>query len=164
MPATDATLTMWPLPRGRIRRTASFDPWITAWRSISSMRMTVASSSSANGPTGMIPALLTRTSIGPNRRSTSSRNAVKPRRSVTSSRSPIGRPPGLAGGGGRRGGVHVADGDAAALARQRERERLADAAATAGDDGDLAVERAGLRGHEVENLLVTGRGVSGGTP
>ena len=55
----------------------------------------------------------------------------------------------LLGRGGGRRGVDVADRHAAALARERGRERLADATTAAGDDGDLAVERARLRGHEV---------------
>src|SRR5215216_7204079 len=48
----------------------------------------LASDSSSSGVIGMIPALLTRTSIGPRRRSTSSRKALKPARSVTSSPNP----------------------------------------------------------------------------
>src|SRR5688500_12535220 len=48
----------------------------------------LACDSASSGVIGMIPALLTRMSIGPRRRSTSSRKAVKPARSVTSSPSP----------------------------------------------------------------------------
>ena len=79
---------MWPVPRGRIRRIASCVPWITARRLISSWRVMLASDSASSGVIGMIPALLTRMSIGPRRRSTSSRKALKPARSVTSSGSP----------------------------------------------------------------------------
>ena len=57
-PASDAMLTMWPVPRGRIRRIASCVPWMTACRLISSWRVMLASASSSSGVTGMIPALL----------------------------------------------------------------------------------------------------------
>ena len=56
---------MWPVPRGRIRRIASCVPWMTARRLISSWRVMLASDSSSSGVIGMIPALLTRMSIGP---------------------------------------------------------------------------------------------------
>jgi hypothetical protein len=68
----------------------------------------------------------------------------------------------LAGDGGRGGLVHVADRDSAALARQGQRQRSTDATTAAGDDGDPAVERAGLHGHETSYLLQ--RDVSRGTP
>jgi hypothetical protein len=40
LPAEEATLTMWPVARGRMRRMASFVPWMTACRLISIWRMT----------------------------------------------------------------------------------------------------------------------------
>jgi hypothetical protein len=76
-----------------MRTTACWLPWITACRLISSWRTMLSGRSCANPVTGMIPALLTSTSIGPSRRSTSSRNSVKPGRSVTSSGSPTASPP-----------------------------------------------------------------------
>ena len=150
---------MCPVPRGFIRRMASLVPWMTAWRLISSSRIAVASSSSSNGPIGMIPALLTSTSIGPSRRSTSSRNAVNPGRSVTSSASPMAPRAELCGRGLGGGGVDVADRHAATLARQRVRERLADAPSAAGDDGDLAVA-ASVAALPYSGILLFRRGVS----
>ena len=55
----------------------------------------------------------------------------------------------LGGGGLGGGGVEVADRDDDALAGERAGERLADAAGAAGDDGDLAGQRAGCLGHGV---------------
>src|SRR3954452_7479619 len=86
-------LTIEPVRRGFIRRTASLEPWMTAWRLSSSWRSAVASVSSSNGPIGMMPALLTTMSIGPSRPSMSSSAAVNAGRSVTSSASPIAPPP-----------------------------------------------------------------------
>ena len=39
LPAIEATLTMWPVLRGLMRRIASWVPWITAWRLSSSWRI-----------------------------------------------------------------------------------------------------------------------------
>ena len=73
---------------------------------------------------------------------------MKPGRSVTSSGEADGvARPSSAAAASADGGVDVADRDAAALARERQRERLADPAAAAGDDGDLAVQRTRLLGH-----------------
>src|ERR1700704_4090845 len=60
---------------------------------MSSWRLSEASDSSANGVTGMIPALLTTTSSGPSSRSASSRKAAKELRSVTSSANATVPPP-----------------------------------------------------------------------
>ncbi len=142
-------LTMWPVPRGFIRRIASCVPWITACTLISSWREMLASSSSSSAVTIMIPALLMRMSIGPRRCSTSSRKAVKPGRSVTSRARPI-EPLSQLGGGGLGGaGVEIADGDDDPLASERTGERLTDATGAARDDGDLAAQRAGSLGHGV---------------
>ena len=153
MPAIEAMLTMWPVPRGFMRRMASLEPWMTAWRLSSSWRIAVASVSSSNGPMGMIPALLTITSIGPRRCSTSSSAAVKAGRSVTSRREADRAGSGL--GRGRLGdaAVEIGDRDADALTGERARDRLADAAATAGDDGDLSGQGAGLFCHGEGVLL-----------
>ena len=120
---------------------------MTAWRLSSSWRIAVASVSSSNGPIGMIPALLTSTSIGPRRCSMSSSAAVKAGRSVTSRARPIAPAPDLSGRLLGGGAVEVGDRHAHALAGERARERLADAAAAACDDGHLAGEGAGLFGH-----------------
>ncbi len=56
---------MWPEPRGRIRWIASCMPVITPTTLMSSWRRIDSTDSSANGVTGMIPALLTTTSSGP---------------------------------------------------------------------------------------------------
>src|SRR4051812_15035156 len=60
---------------------------------MSTWRRTESAFSSTNGVTGMIPALLTTTSIGPSWRSASSRKASKEARSVTSSASATVPPP-----------------------------------------------------------------------
>jgi hypothetical protein len=57
----------------------------------------------------------------------------------------------LGSGGLGRGGVHVADRDAHPLAGQRVRERLADPPPSAGDHGDVTVQRARLLGHAVSS-------------
>jgi len=93
LPACEAMLTMWPLLRGIIRAIASWVPWMTPIRLISIWRRNESSGSSTNGVTGMIPALLISTSIGPSRRSASSRNPSKDPRSVTSSASATVPPP-----------------------------------------------------------------------
>src|SRR3954469_14645516 len=86
-------VTIEPGRRGFMRRTASLEPWITAWRLSSSWRIAVASDSSSNGPIGMIPALLTTMSIGPSSCSIRSSAAVKAGRSVTSRARPIAPAP-----------------------------------------------------------------------
>ncbi len=85
LPAEDATFTMWPVRRGRIVARAIFVPRITPWRLMSTWRIAQRSSSSWKFPTCMIPALLTRMSIGPRSRSTASTKAWKLSRLVTSS-------------------------------------------------------------------------------
>ena len=55
----------------------------------------------------------------------------------------------LGGGGLGGGGVEIADGDHDPLAGERAGERLTDAAGAARDDGDLAAQRAGSLGHDV---------------
>ena len=67
--------------------------------------------------------------------------------------------PELGGRGLRGGGVDVADRHAAALARERECQRLADSPSAAGDDGDPAEQRTRLLGHG-QLLLLSRRGVS----
>ena len=96
LPAWEAMLTMWPLWRGAIRSIASWVPVMTPCRLMSTWRRTESSLSSTNGVTGMIPALLTITSIGPSWRSASSRKASKEARSVTSSGSATVPPPSAA--------------------------------------------------------------------
>ena len=58
LPAVDATLTMWPRPRGSIRRAASRVPWIIARVLMAKIRSMVASSSSSRPESGITPALL----------------------------------------------------------------------------------------------------------
>ena len=140
MPALEATLTMWPVPRGLKRRIASFVPRITPWRLISISRIAVASSSSSWAPTVMIPALLTRMSTGPSRPSTVVEEGGEAGSVGDVERQPERRAPELGRGGLGGRHVDVADRDAGALAGQRQRDRLADPAAAAGDDGDLAVQ------------------------
>ena len=107
---------------------------MSIWRRIES------SLSSTNGVTGMIPALLITTSTGPSWRSASSRKAAKEPRSVTSSGSATVPPPSCRRGLLGQLEVEVADRDAAALADQRRRRRLADPPGTAGDRHDLAAQ------------------------
>ena len=64
---------MCPVPRGRIRRTASRVLWITPCRLTSSWRVVAVSGSSASGDTGSTAALLIRMSRGPRVCSTWSR-------------------------------------------------------------------------------------------
>ncbi len=89
LPAIEASWTMCPRPRGRNRCSASFEPMMTPMTLTSTSLLVAGSASSTNGPTGMIPALLTSTSSGPRRLSTASRNSVKLAWSVTSSGRPI---------------------------------------------------------------------------
>ena len=153
LPAIEATLTMWPVPRGFIRRIASLEPWMTAWRLSSSWRIAVASDSSSNGPIGMIPALLTTMSIGPS----SLLDAVE----RGGEGGPVGdvegeadrAAAGLGRGGLGDGAVEVGDRHAHALTGEGARDRLADAAAAAGDDGDLSGQGAGLFCHAEGVLL-----------
>ena len=86
MPAVEAMLTTWPRPRESIRGTISLTPNITPLTLMSIIRWVVASSSSQIvWPTCMIPALLTRTSIGPSCASAPSRKSLTEARWVTSS-------------------------------------------------------------------------------
>ena len=109
---------------------------------MSTIRRAVASVSSANGPIGMIPALLISTSIGPSRSDDLVEEVGERVPSVTSSSRPIG----LAAELGRRllgeRLVEVADRDPGALARQRGRGRLADPAGAARDRHDLPLVNA----------------------
>ena len=115
--------------------------------------MAVASVSSANCPIGMIPALLMRTSSGPSRFSTSSRNAAKlvavrdVERQADRARAQL-----LGGALGQRG-VDVADRDARSLRDQRRRGGATDAPGTTGDCDDLARERSWGFRHETVLLM-----------
>ena len=127
---------------------------MTAWRLSSSWRIAVASDSSSNGPIGMIPALLTTMSIGPSSCSIRRATAVKAGRSVTSRARPIAPAPVSAAAASATRGVEVGDRDAHALTAEGARDRLADAATAAGDDGDLSGQGAGLFCHAEGVLLV----------
>jgi hypothetical protein len=85
--------TMWPRPRCFIFGTTSLHPVMTPMTLMSIWRRVVASSSSSNGPSGMIPALLTSTSTGPSVRSTSSRKRANEARSHTLSSKASTLPP-----------------------------------------------------------------------
>lgn len=81
----DEMLMTCPCPRGNSRCTASFDPYSTPSKLTSTILRVMASASSCNAPTGMIPALLTKTSSGPSSPSTVVRKASNEFRFVTSS-------------------------------------------------------------------------------
>ncbi len=98
-------------------------------------------------PIGMMPALLTSTSIGPSCSSARSRNAAKDARSVTSSGSATVLAPSSVGGVACRVEVHIADRDLHSLAQKRLRRRLADPTRGTGDRHGLSGEDSGLLGH-----------------
>ncbi len=104
------------------------------------IRSAIASVSSRNGPTGMIPALLMSTSSGPRRSSTSFR-----KRSKLASIGHVERQPDrsaaqfLSGLLGERG-FDVADREPCALRDQRGGRRAADSPGPAGDRDDLPDE------------------------
>ena len=144
---------MWPVPRGRIRRIASCVPWITARRLISSWRVMLASDSSSSGVIGMIPALLTRMSIGPEAALDVVEEGGEAGEVGDVERQADDGVAELGGGALRGLAVDVADRDADALGDQRLRDRPPDAPGAAGDDGGLAAQRARLLGHAVPFLL-----------
>src|SRR3954467_12546849 len=161
LPADEATFTRWPCPRAWKRETASFEPRTTPRRLMSTCRAAVSSVSPRKGPMAMIPALFTRTSSGPRRRSTSSRKPANDASLVTSSSRPTASrpieaaasaarppsraptatlPPQRAGGGG--------DGDLGARAGAGGGGGATDAAGAARDGGHLSVEGACFAGHD----------------
>ncbi len=124
-------------------------PRITPWRLMSIMRRAVTSSSSTKRPSGMIPALLTTTSSGPELLLGVVQERAKDSRSVTSSGSATVRAPSSAAVRSAAAQVHVADRDPHALVQERLRGRAADAARGAGDRRRLAGEDTGLLGHRI---------------
>ena len=84
---------MWPRPRCFIFGMTSLHPVMTPTTLMSIWRRVVASSSSSNGPSGMMPALLMSTSTGPSVRSTSSRKCANEARSQTLSANASTLPP-----------------------------------------------------------------------
>src|SRR4051794_6568469 len=78
-------VTRCPRPRAWKRGRTSFMPLMTPWTLMSTWRRVLSSVSSRKGPRGMIPALLTKTSMGPRRSSTCSTNSWTESRLVTSS-------------------------------------------------------------------------------
>ena len=114
---------------------------------MSTIRWVVASSSSTNGPSCMIPALLTRTSTGPSGGLGVVDEAVEGGAVGDVERERDGAAAELLRRGLRGLEVEVADRDLHALAHERPGGRLADAAGAAGDERDLTDEDAGLLGH-----------------
>ena len=108
---------------------------------MSTIRCAVASSSSTNLPSGMIPALLTSTSSEPSRSSTWSRKPSNESRRVTSSSSASVSPPSSAAVCSASSRSRSPIATLAPLQHQRPRGRLADPAGAAGDRDDLAPER-----------------------
>ena len=108
------------------------------------IRSQSAGSESTNGPDLSQPALLTRTSIRPNRWCTCSTMASTDSREVTSARIPRALP--MRCGGLRGGGlVDVGDHDGGALGGQLLRDAPADTLPGPGDDRDLAVQSGHVR-------------------
>ena len=131
---------MWPVRRGRMRRTASLVPVRTPWTLMSMIRIVVASSSSAKSPRGMIPALL----IEHVDRAEAVLDAVEEGGEGLAlgdvERQADGLAADLAGDLLGQLGVEVADRDLGALADEGFGGGAADASGAAGDGDHLAVD------------------------
>ena len=113
----DATLTTWPRPRSTIPGSAARMPLIGPITFTSKMAPVVASASSRNGPSGMIPALLTSTSRGPPAATNSSNDSGE----VTSSSTARALRADLLGDVGRQLDVEVAQHDRGPLTGEQLR-------------------------------------------
>ena len=138
-PTADATLTMCPRPRSTIPGARALVPLMTPCRLTSTIARATACGSLSTEPSGMMPALLTRASIGPTS-AVASRNAVHDSGSVTSRRAATTRSPNGCGHLGGQGDVEVADRDPGTLAGQPLDGGPADAAGTPGDEDAQGAE------------------------
>ena len=148
---------MWPVPRGRMRRIGLRVPWITAWRSISSWRGSRRVVLLLERAHGHDPRVVDEHVERPEAPLdlVEERGEARPVRHVEAQAD--GAPAELAAAASAPRRRRRRSRPGTPSRRQRERQRLADAAATAGDDGDLAVERARLLGHGSSSCLSTRR-------